>query len=151
MPHDESIPFEPDPPTIETVDERIREIAREGARRLLQAALESEIESHLNAHGHLLDEQGRRTVVRNGYAPERTILSAVGPVQVRRPRIDERKAIEQKANHQRFTSGVLPRFLRRTPSVEGVVATLYLKGISTNDLEMASSFTHLLENSFTRL
>jgi len=137
MPHDESIPFEPDAPTIETVDERIREIAREGARRLLQAALESEIESHLNAHAHLLDEQGRRTVVRNGYAPERTILSAVGPVQVRRPRLDERKASEQEANHQRFTSGVLPRFLRRTPSVEGVVATLYLKGISTNDFDAA--------------
>jgi transposase-like protein len=137
MPHDESIPFEPDAPTIETVDERIREIAREGARRLLQAALESEIESHLNAHAHLLDEQGCRTVVRNGYAPERTILSAVGPVQVRRPRLDERKASEQEANHQRFTSGVLPRFLRRTPSVEGVVATLYLKGISTNDFDAA--------------
>jgi putative transposase len=137
MPHDESIPFEPGTPTIETVDERIREIAREGARRLLQVALESEIESHLNAHAHLLDEQGRRTVVRNGHAPERTILSAVGPVRVRRPRLDERKAGECEADHQRFTSGVLPRFLRRTPSVEGVVATLYLKGISTNDFDAA--------------
>lgn len=137
MPHDESIPFEPDAPTIETVDEQIREIAREGARRLLQAALENEIESHLNAHAHLLDEQGCRTVVRNGHAPERTILSAVGPVQVRRPRLDERKASAGEANHQRFTSGVLPRFLRRTPSVEGVVATLYLKGISTNDFDTA--------------
>jgi putative transposase len=137
MPHDESIPFEPDAPTVATVDERIREIAREGARRLLQAALESEIESQLNAHAHLLDEQGCRTVVRNGHAPERTILSAVGPVQVRRPRLDERKASDREVNHQRFTSGVLPRFLRRTPSVEGVVATLYLKGISTNDFDVA--------------
>jgi transposase-like protein len=137
MPHDESIPFEADAPTIDQVDERIREIAREGARRLLQVALEKEIESHLNAHAHLLDEQGYRTVVRNGHAPGRTILSAVGPVQVRRPRLDERKARERDANHQRFTGGVLPRFLRRTPSVEGVVATLYLKGISTNDFDAA--------------
>jgi len=137
MPHDESIPFEADAPTIDEVDERIREIAREGARRLLQAALESEIDSHINANGHLLDEQGYHTVVRNGHAPERTILSAVGPVRVRRPRLDERKASERDANHRRFTSGVLPRFLRRTPSVEGVVATLYLKGISTNDFDAA--------------
>lgn len=76
-------------------------------------------------------------VVRNGRAPERTIHTGVGPVSVRRPRIDERPAVEHDGKHPRFFSGVLPRFLRRTPTIEGVVATLYLKGISTNDFDEA--------------
>ena len=53
------------------------------------------------------------------------------------PRVDERKAVAADARHELFTSGVLPRFLRRTPSVEGAVAVLYLKGISTNDFDSA--------------
>ena len=137
MPHDQCIPSEAGTPTIDTVDETIREIAREGARRLLQQALEAEIDSHLNVHADLRDEEGCRTVVRNGHAPQRTVLTGVGPVDVSRPRIDERRAKDRNVNHQAFTSGVLPRFLRRTPSVEGVVATLYLKGISTNDFDVA--------------
>jgi hypothetical protein len=72
---------------------------------------------------------------RNVHAPARTILTGVGPLEVSRPRVDERKAIASDPEHESFTSGVLPRFLRRTPSVEGVVAVLYLKGISTNDFD----------------
>lgn len=135
MPHNQSIPLTDDMPNIETVDESIYAIARKGARNILQQTLEAEIEAYVNAHARILDKQGHKTVVRNGHAPERTILTGVGPIEVRRPRIDERKAIRGNLLHAQFNSGVLPRFLRRTPSVEGVVAVLYLKGISTNDFD----------------
>lgn len=137
MPRDESTSSRLDEPTIETIDEGIREIAREGARRLLQCALEAEIETHLKHYADLVTGEQRQAVVRNGYAPKRTILTGVGPVEIQRPRVDERRAAELDRSHERFTSGVLPRFLRRTPTIEGVVAMLYLKGISTNDFDAA--------------
>jgi transposase-like protein len=114
----------------------IEDIAREGARKILQAALEAEVEDHLERYQGLQDVEGRRAVVRNGHAPERTILTAVGDVTIRRPRVDERRARGAK-EHERFTSGILPRFLRRTPTLEGALATLYLKGVSTNDFARA--------------
>ena len=113
------------------------DIAREGARRLLQCALETEIEEHVSRYTDLLTGEQRHAVVRNGYAPKRTVFTGVAPGEIQRPRVDERKASEVDATHERFSSGVLPRFLRKTPTIEGVVATLYLKGVSTNDFEMA--------------
>lgn len=137
MPYKHCITSQPEAQTIETIDDTLREIAREGARRLLQHALEAEIEQHLNHYSDLLTEEQRHAVVRNGHAPDRTVLTGVGPVSIRRPRIDEREAVKLDCSHMRFSSGVLPRFLRRTPTVAGVVATLYLKGISTNDFDEA--------------
>lgn len=137
MPYNHSTPLKQEVQTIESIDEELQKIAREGARKLLQKALEAEIEEHLNRYQDLVNEEGRKTVVRNGHGPERTVLTGVGPVSVSRPRIDEREAKKVNSTHKRFTSGVLPRFLRRTPSVEGVVATLYLKGVSTNDFDEA--------------
>jgi len=137
MPQNQSIPFQSEAQSIKTIDEMIREVAREGARSLLQRALEVEIASHLQHYSDLLTEDDRKAVVRNGYGPERTIFTGVGPVPIKRPRVDEREALKKNPDHQRFASGVLPRFLRRTPTVEGVVATLYLKGISTNDFDAA--------------
>jgi transposase-like protein len=61
----------------------------------------------------------------------------VGPVSIQRPGIDERQAVKRDPDHKRFKSGVLARFLRRTPTMEGVVTTLYLKGLSTNDFDEA--------------
>ena len=66
--------------------------AREGARKLFQAALEAEVEEHLSRYEQLKDGEGHQAVVRNGHAPRRLILTGVGPVAVRRPRIDEREA-----------------------------------------------------------
>lgn len=137
MPREQNTSSSSAEPTIGTIDEQIREIAREGARKLLQRALEAEIESHLNQHADLVTSEHHQAVVRNGYAPKRTIFTGVGPVEIRRPRVDERIAIEVDSSHQRFASGVLPRFMRRTPTIEGAVAVLYLKGISTNDFDMA--------------
>lgn len=137
MPREKCIASEAEKPTIAGIDEELFRVAREGARKLLQQALEAEIEEHLDRHAELFTQEQHKAVVRNGYAPERRILTGVGPVEVRRPRIDERKAVGQDRGYERFTSGVLPRFLRRTPTVEGVVAVLYLKGISTNDFDAA--------------
>ena len=137
MPREQNTSSSSAEPTIGTIDEQIREIAREGARKLLQRALEAEIESHLNQHADLVTSEHHQAVVRNGYAPRRTIFTGVGPVEIRRPRVDERIAIGVDSSHQRFASGVLPRFMRRTPTIEGAVAVLYLKGISTNDFDMA--------------
>ena len=103
---------------------------------MLQAALEAEVEEHLSCYLDLQDKAGRQAVVRNGHAPQRTILTGVGPVTVAGPRVDERKAKGQE-DHEVFSSAILPRFLRRTPTLEGALATLYLKGISTNDFPTA--------------
>ena len=137
MPHSQGTPDGPIATSIEEIETVLIETARRGAQRILQQALEAEIEAHLEANREKLDEGGHRQVVRNGRAPQRTILTGVGPLEVSRPRVDERKAITADGQHELFTSGVLPRFLRRTPSVEGMVAVLYLKGISTNDFDSA--------------
>ena len=137
MPQDQSIPNHPLIASVEDADQAIRETARKAAQRLLQQALEAEIEAHLDAHTEKADETGNRTVVRNGHAPKRTVETGVGTVEIFRPRIDDRKAAKAQPDYKRFASGVLPRFLRRTPTVEGVVAVLYLKGISTNDFDTA--------------
>ncbi|WP_245874090.1 transposase, partial [Alkalispirochaeta sphaeroplastigenens] len=104
---------------------------------MLQRALESEIDSHLRQYDDLLTNDGKKAVVRNGYGPQRSILTGIGSVSLRRPRVDEREAVQQNPNHKRFSSSILPAFLRRTPSIDGAVATLYLKGISSNDFESA--------------
>jgi putative transposase len=122
--------------TAEELQGTIERIAREGARKLLQTALEAEVDDHLSRYQELRDEDGHQVVVRNGHAPRRLVLTGVGPVAVRRPRVDERAA-KGNQGHQMFTSAILPRFLRRSPSLEGGLATLYLKGVSTNDFSTA--------------
>jgi transposase-like protein len=122
--------------SIDEVNDLIERTAREGAQRMLQAALEQEVKDHLARYAHFQTEEGRRQVVANGHAPERTILTGVGPLRLARPRVDERKASGAK-EYEPFSSTILPRFLRRTPTLEGALATLYLKGISTNDFPVA--------------
>jgi transposase-like protein len=136
MPGKKSTAIEAVGATANEIQGAIERIAREGARKLFQAALEAEVEEHLSRYEQLKDGEGHQAVVRNGHAPRRLILTGVGPVAVRRPRIDEREAKGQ-GGHTRFTSSILPRFLRRSPTLEGALATLYLKGISTNDFGTA--------------
>lgn len=110
-------------------------IIREGARKMLQAALEAEIEEHLSRFKDLVGEDGKRLVVRNGTMPERTLLTGAGPIPITRPRVDDR-ALETLGK-ERFTSRILPRFMRRAPSIDALVPLLYLKGISTDDFPTA--------------
>jgi len=116
--------------------ERSKKSLVRGRESYFKRALEAEVEEHLGQYQQLRDEGGHQVVVRNGHAPRRLVWTGVGPVAVRRPRIDERAA-KGKEGHQIFTSAILPKFLRRSPSLEGGLATLYLKGVSTNDFSTA--------------
>jgi len=104
---------------------------------MLKLALENEVNEFIAKHSALVDEEGRRVVSRNGYMPERDILTGIGPIRVKQPRVDDRKL----DNHdmERFSSNILPRYLRRIPSIDNLIPALYLKGISTNDFGTALS------------
>lgn len=108
-------------------------MARTGAREMLAQALEDEIRQHLQKYEGLRDKKGRKLVVRNGYHPERDILTGIGPLSIRQPRVDDRKL----AAEERFSCKILPRYMRRAPSIDNLVPVLYLKGVSTNDFKTA--------------
>jgi transposase-like protein len=113
-------------------EDPLTEVLQAGARKLLTQAVEAEAALFLESYAVLVDDAGRRRVVRNGYLPERAIQTGVGPVRVRQPRVRDRGdgAI-------RFTSAILPRYLRRTKSLEDLLPWLYLKGISSGDFSEA--------------
>ena len=77
-------------PGASVADDSLLMVLREGARRMLLQAIEAEVETFLSAHGSLVDEQGRRRLVRNGHAPERQIQTGIGPLEVRRPKVRDR-------------------------------------------------------------
>lgn len=113
----------------------LEELIREGARKMLQAALEAEIAEHIAKYARHKDETGKHLVVRNGYQPERTILTGAGLISITRPRVDDR--ILSETGEERFTSMILPKFMRRAASIDSLVPALYLKGISTDDFPTA--------------
>jgi len=114
----------------------LHEILRQGAQTLLAQAIESEVAVWIEEHQHLTDAQGRRLVVRNGYLPERKIVTGLGEVSVEQPRVHDRRPAEER---QRFSSKLLPPYLRKTKSIEELIPYLYLKGISTSDFQEALS------------
>src|SRR4051812_25576256 len=114
-------------PGASVADDPLLAVLRDGARRMLTQAIEAEVEAFVAAHAELEDEQGRRRVVRNGYAPERQIQTGIGPIEVRRPRVRDRGA--EGAEPIGFTSAILPPYLRRTRNIEELLPWLYLKGI----------------------
>ena len=103
-------------------DDPLLLVLRDGARRMLQQVIESEVETFLAAPAENEDEHGRRRVVRNGHAPEREIQTGIGPISVRRPKVGRPKLRDRgdgaSSARIRFTSKVLPPFLRRTKNVE---------------------------------
>jgi putative transposase len=111
-------------------------ILREGAQRLLGQAIGAEVDEYIEAHEDLRDGQGHRLVVRNGHKDERELQTGVGPVKVRQPRVDDRR-VDEHGQRTRFTSKILPPYLRRTKSIEELIPWLYLKGISTGDFSEA--------------
>ena len=115
----------------------LEQVARDGARKMLQLAMENEIAEFVAKHLELTDESGRKVVRRNGYMPAREILTGMGPLEIKQPRVDDRAL--GKYVQQRFTSNILPRYLRRIPSIDNLIPVLYLKGISTNDFPAALS------------
>ncbi len=119
-----------------SISDPLTEVLRAGARRLLAEAVEAEVEVFIGEHAALSDADGRRRVVRHGYMPERSVQTGIGPVAVRRPRVRDRQP-EAAGGRIRFTSSILPPYLRRARSVEELLPWLYLKGISTGDFAEA--------------
>ena len=116
-------------------DDPLLSVLREGARRMLMQAIQAEIDVFVEGHADLVDDHGRKRIVRNGHAPERRIQTGIGPIEVQRPRVRDRGAGD--APPIRFTSAVLPAYLRRTKNVEELLPWLYLKGVSTGQFEEA--------------
>jgi transposase-like protein len=111
-------------------------IAREGAMMLIKRALEIEIEEYIQSKATLKGPDGKRLVVRNGHMPRREIVTGIGPLTIRQPRVDDRK-LQETNSEESFTSKILPRYLRRVPSINNLIPTLYLKGISTGGFSNA--------------
>lgn len=118
------------------VSDSLTELLREGARRMLMEAVEAEVQEFLSRHATLKDGKNRQRVVRNGYLPERTIQTGLGNLPVKAPRVRDR------AGEIRFSSQILPPYLRRTKSLAELLPWLYLRGISTGDF--SSVLTSLL-------
>ena len=112
------------------------DILRDGARRALQAAIEQEVEEYIERNKSHLDDHGHCQVVRNGHHPRRKIPSGNGPIEVCQPRVNDKRCDEQ-GQRFRFTSKILPPYLRQTKAIEELVPWLYLKGISTSDFPEA--------------
>jgi transposase-like protein len=125
----------------------LTEILRDGAQRLLGQAIDAEVADWLAEHARLKDERGRQQVVKNGHHPTRTLVTGLGPVAVRQPRVLDRRIVGQDADGQdvdaagqpvqRFRSKILPAYLRKTKAIEELIPWLYLKGVSTGDFAEA--------------
>ena len=118
--------------TLPTLDE----IAREGARQMLVTALEAEVAAYIEAHRGARDEQDHALVVRNGKARPRSVTLGSGTVEIRAPRVNDRRR-GPDGERQRFTSQILPPYMRRSPKVAEVLPVLYLRGLSTGDFREA--------------
>jgi putative transposase len=112
------------------------EIARTGARRMLMAALETEAADYVERHRGQRDVGGRALVVHNGRAQARKLTLGAGTVELKAPRVNDRRCDEQ-GRRRRFTSRILPPYLRRSPKVAEVLPILYLRGLSTGDFRPA--------------
>ena len=114
----------------------LTEVLRNGARALLAQAIEAEVAEFLAKHVDLKTATGLSRVVRHGHLPEREVMTGIGPVGVRQPRVRDRGAADD-AGRIRFTPAILPPYARRSRSLEVLIPILYLKGISTGDFEEA--------------
>ncbi len=113
------------------VSDVLTQVLREGAQQMLARAIEAEVAEFLERYRFDNDDAGRRRMVRNGYLPQRTIQTGLGDVGIKAPRVRDR------ANKIRFTSAILPPYLRRTKTIEELLPWLYLKGVSTGDFSEA--------------
>lgn len=109
----------------------LEQLLRLGAQQMLEQAIKNEVAEYLQAHAAERDEHGRRLVVGNGRMPERSIMSPMGALKLRRPRIEDRRP------DHKFVSQLLPPYMRRTPSLDALIPALYLRGISSGDFSEA--------------
>ncbi len=119
----------------EAFSDPLTEVLREGARALLAQAVEAEVAAFLSGHADRHTEDGRQRLVRHGHRPERKIMTGLGTVPVRAPRVRDRRGAGE--GRIRFTSAILPPYARRSKSLEVLIPILYLRGISSGDFEDA--------------
>lgn len=140
---------------IEDARSVLDRIVRDGARKMLQAALEDEVSLFLEAHSSKVDESGRRNVVRNGYMPPREVITGAGSLEVQQPRVRDKSS--DPDIRIKFSSSILPPYLRRSKAIDELVPWLYLKGVSTGDFSDAlqsitgGPVTGLSANTIVRL
>jgi transposase-like protein len=132
------------------------ELVAEGARRMLAAALEAEVEAYVSSLTHEVDGEGRRLVVRNGHAQPRSLTTGAGPIEIRAPRVDDRRVDEVTGERYRFRSAILPPWARKSPKVAEVLPLMYLHGMSSGDFvpaleEFFGSAAGLSASVITRL
>lgn len=120
----------------EEIDDPLTNILRSGARQLLAQAVEMEAEVFLAAMKDYRLLDGRDRIVRHGHGPERTVQTGIGPVEISRVKIRDRGATGE-GDRIRFSSAILPRWARRTRSLDAVLPVLYLRGISMGDFQEA--------------
>ncbi len=114
------------------------DLAREGARRMLKVALEAEVAAYIERHRDERDDEGHALVVRNGKAKARKVTYGAGTLRVEAPRVND-KRVDDNGGRRRFSSAILPPYMRRSPKVNEVLPVLYLRGLSTGDFKPALS------------
>lgn len=119
-----------------TVLDPLTEIAREGARRMLMAALKAEADAFVAGFAEDFLPDGRRRVVRHGAGPAREIQTGIGPIPVQRPKVRDRADVPAESKI-RFSSAILPKWARRSKSLDALLPALYLRGLSTGDVQEA--------------
>ena len=120
----------------DAIDDPLTELAREGARRMLAQALIAEADAFVALRKDLKLPDGRDRIVRHGHGPYRAIQTGVGPVEVRRAKVRDRGEVSAEEKI-RFTSSILPKWARRTRSLDALLPVLYLRGVSTGDFREA--------------
>ena len=138
------------------LSEGLDAIVTAGARRMLATALEAEVEAYVSGLADEVDEHGRRLVRRNGHAEQRTIATGAGPLEVRAPRVDDRRVDPSTGEKMRFRSVILPPWARKSPKVAEVLPLMYLHGMSSGDFvpaleEFFGSAAGLSASVITRL
>jgi transposase-like protein len=109
-------------------DDQLTEILRNGARALLAQAVEAEVADFLGKHSELKTTNGHQRVVHHGHLPEREVMTGIGPVAVRQPRVRDREAGATDPDRIRFSPSILPPYMRRSKSIETLLPILYLRG-----------------------
>ncbi len=115
-----------------SIQDSLTELLRRGARGLIEKAVEAELQGLLDRYENVIDLAGRQAVVRNGYLPERDILTGLGPVPVRIPKVRDRSGRGVK-----FNSALVPPYVRKAQRIEAALPWLYLRGLSTGDMQEA--------------
>jgi transposase-like protein len=144
MSEDKVVPFR----QKDEIEDPLTEILRAGAKRLIEQAVEAEFSAFLGSHGDLKLPDGRQRVVRHGHDPVRPIQTGIGPVEVEKPKARDRGALSAE-ERIRYSSSILPKWARRTKSLDVLLPALYLRGISTGDFQEV--LTALLGNDAPNL